>query len=103
MALVADIESHQAKRHSQSEVTELNGLHWLARKLSVVKHLSPPCKHGVALQIEVGDLVGIGVNVVFATTGYLRLISHQEIKYRGIVSKLGVNRQRLYRHAHRME
>ena len=97
------MESHQAKRHLHGEVGELDGLHGFAHELDVVEHIALPCKHGVALKVEVCHQVGIGVDVMFATTSQLCLACHEEVKHRGLVGKLGKDRERLHRHSYRME
>ena len=94
------MESHQAKRHLHGEVGELDGLHGFAHELDVVEHIAPPCKHGVALQVEVSHQVGIGVDIMFATTSQLCLACHEEVKHRGLVGKLGKDRERLHRHSY---
>ncbi len=79
MILIADGIGCQTERHFQGEVAELYGLHGFSHQLGVAKHLSPPCKQSVALQVEVGHQVAIGIEVVFATTGHLFLAGFQEV------------------------
>ena len=54
------------------------------------------------MQIEVGHQVGIGIDVVLAAAVHLFLIGFHEVKHGGFVGELGVNGQRLHRHANGM-
>ena len=102
MYFFADIEGHQIKRHILVVLAELYGLHGFTHQLGVIKQEPVPHKDGVALQVEVGHQVGIGIDVVLAAAVHLFLIGFHEVKHGGFIGKLGVNGQRLHRHANGM-
>ena len=61
-----------------------------------------PSEHRIALQLEVGHHVGEGVGLVLAAPAHLFLALLQQFQHSRVGSELGIDGQRLYRHAHRM-
>ena len=103
MILIADHINHQTKRHFQGVVAELQYLGRFPHEMNITQHVSAPCKQRVALQIEVGHRVAIGIDVVLTTTSILLLAGFQEVQHRGVISELGIDGQRLHRHTYGME
>ena len=60
-----------------------------------------PCKHGVALQIQVFHHVTIGIDFVFTESAHLLLQRLQIFLHRGFVGKLRIHGNRLHVHTHR--
>ena len=100
--LFANIVGHQIEWHILVMLAELYGLHGFAHQLGIVKQEPLPCKYGVALQVKVAHDVCIGIDVVLAAADHLFLTGFQEVEHRSVVGELGVNGQRLHRHANGM-
>ena len=97
--MTIDIGNH-IERHPQGEVAEFDGFHGFSHHLGFIEKRSMPHKRRADLQVEVGLQIGVGIGGVLAAAVHLVLAGFQEVKYSGLVGKLGIDGQGLYRHAY---
>ena len=100
MALAAlDVNLH-VERGLECAVTHALCCHGQAAHSLVVKQLAMPSKHGIALQLQVGHHIAVGVYVMVTASCHLLLALPEQFQNSSVGRELGVDRKRLDGHAH---
>ena len=93
-------ECLQVERSVERAVADAACLHGLAAHLVVGEEHTVPCKHRVALQLQVFHDVAKRIHIVLAASARLLLSCLQIVEHRCIGSELCIDGKRLDEHAH---